>query len=149
MNEWMERLAISKSFSYETNYSPDEIMTLCCSRLTQLGYQLNKMDNEIEAMDGRPGRKAVAAGLVPLSPGLAALYWFAPSKNRILVDVHMKGRFTITYEGKKAMLDALGLCNMLRSGNPPTTQPPSKKCPNCGADIVEGAIYCVNCGREI
>lgn len=124
-------------------------MTLCCSRLTQLGYRLNQMDNTLEAMDGRPGSKAVAAGLVPLSPALAAVYWFGQERYKILIDVSKKGKFTITYEGKKAMLVALGLSNMLRDGKAPTIQSTSTKCPHCGAEIIEGASYCGLCGQEI
>lgn len=50
------------------------------------------------------------------------------------------------YEGKKATEDAQGLINLLRSGKSLLL---STKCPNCGAQIVEGAIYCAECGKEI
>ncbi|MBS7250561.1 MAG: zinc ribbon domain-containing protein [Candidatus Freyarchaeota archaeon] len=142
------------SLGYVTGYSPSEIITESCSRLKASGYRVVQKGDLVIAKGGRDYNKWVIVGCVilclfSLLIGLAFLliYYLTRTQNRITIDTSVKGRFTIMYEGRKATEDAKGLANVLRGGWAKRLLP--KRCPNCGAQIIEGASYCAECGREI
>ncbi|WXG39459.1 MAG: zinc ribbon domain-containing protein [Candidatus Freyarchaeum deiterrae] len=143
------------SLSYETDYSRDEIIAECSSRLRGR-YYVKQEGNLLKATDGRDYSTGAiilcVIGILTITLiGVIAIlvYWFTRTQNKIIIDITNKGKFTIMYEGKKATEDALGLSNMLRSSEAQTVQSSSTKCPNCGFHIIEGASYCAECGQEI
>jgi hypothetical protein len=167
-----------RSISYETDYSPDEIMAESSSRLKPSGYRISQEGNYLLAKDGRDYSTWVIVVSVILILtftliGIVVLivYWFTRTQNAISVDASPPGKFTIKYQGKKATEEALGLSNVLRSPKSTTPESPQAQpaqttrarrkrttqpqplqaayCPYCGAPMVQGATYCTNCGREL
>lgn len=142
------------SFSYETDYSQNEIITECSSRLKASGYHIRQEGKILKATAGRDYNVWAIVGcvllcLLTLLIGLIVLlvYYFTRTQNKIIIDTTYKGKFTIMYEGKKAIEEAQGLSNMLRSSKTLTIKSPI--CPNCGTQIIEGASYCSECGQEV
>ncbi|MEM2143781.1 MAG: zinc ribbon domain-containing protein [Candidatus Jordarchaeaceae archaeon] len=141
------------NLSYETDYSPEEIIAESTTRLKGR-YRLNRQGDILIATAGRDYNTWVIVACVilcflSLLIGLIILivYYFTRTQNRITIQANEKGKFTIMYEGKKATEDSQGLINLLRSGKAQMLL--STKCPNCGAQIVEGGSYCTECGKEI
>ncbi len=143
------------SFNYETDYSQNEIIVECSSRLRASGFHVRQEGNMLKATAGRDYSGWAIVGcvllcLLSLLIGLIVLlvYYFTRTQNKIVIDTTYEGKFTIMYEGKKAIEVAQGLSNMLRSPKKLTIKS-SPICPNCGTRIIKGASYCSECGQEV
>ncbi|WXG39460.1 MAG: hypothetical protein WED07_01275 [Candidatus Freyarchaeum deiterrae] len=116
-------MVILTSLTYKTDYTRDQIVAECNSRLPKSGFHTRQEGNLVRSTDGRDYSTGIIVACVilclfTLIIGLIVLlaYYFTRTQNKIIIDMSTKGKFTITYEGKKATDLALGLSNVLRSG---------------------------------
>ncbi|WXG39461.1 MAG: zinc ribbon domain-containing protein [Candidatus Freyarchaeum deiterrae] len=108
------------SLNYKTGYKQNEVITVSGDYLKEKGYETDTKGNVIEA--NMPDEK----------------------DNKIKVDATTKGKFTITFEGKKALEDAVNLFKTL-------TSPKAKEevCTYCGYGLHETVNYCPSCGEKL
>jgi hypothetical protein len=100
------------SFSYNAKYDQGETLAKATAHLRAVGYKVKTKGYTIEAVDGRDYTTWVAVVLFFFIPFL--IYWFTRKKNRITVFAE-EGKFTITYDGQKAVVEAERLTNILRA----------------------------------
>ena len=110
------------SLSYKTNLKQNEIISVSEDYLEEKGYKIDTKGNTIEA--NLPAEK----------------------NSKIAVDATSKGKFTITFEGKSVLEDAVNLFNIL-SGK---VQPEEEfSCTSCGYALHGEVNYCPNCGQKL
>ena len=131
------------SFTYETDIPPEELLVKASKHLKAVGFEVKTRGHILEAVNGRdysvgwaiftlvisiillfmllgPLLPAIwwLGPLTPLALPLAFLpflvYWFSRKKNRLTLDVSIEGRFTITYDGVRALREAERLVNMFK-----------------------------------
>jgi cbb3-type cytochrome oxidase subunit 3 len=78
-------------------------------------YKVEMKGYILEAVKGRDYTTWVAVVLFLLFFIGFVIYWFTRKKNRVTVDASTPGKFTLTYDGSKAVVEAERLANMFKA----------------------------------
>jgi len=102
------------SFSYKTELPQEELLSKANAHLKATGYRVKTKGYVLEAVNGRDYTTWIAVVLFLFFFIPFLIYWFTRKKNRVIIDASSSGKFTLTYDGSKAVIEAERLTNMFK-----------------------------------